>query len=254
MSELEGMLRRGALTLSWTPLHPQWLSFRTKRRAATRVGALARGRVLDIGCAGGALRDHLAQDCEYIGLDYPETVLSMYGTRPTVFGDAGMLPFAKGSFDAVVILDVLEHLPDPQACLCEAERVLRDRGAVLVHVPFLYPLHDEPFDFWRMTRYGLHRIFQHAGLRIETIRAEGAPAETAVLLLNLALARAVLRAANVFAPAIALGVVAAPLILFTNCLGWLLGKLTRDDTFMPTAYWVYAVAANPAPSESDGPG
>lgn len=254
MSELERLLRRGTLALTRTPLHPQWLSFRTKRHAAASVGALAHGRVLDVGCAGGALRQYLAPTCVYVGLDYPTTAASMYGTRPTVFGDAEVLPFADASFDVVAILDVLEHLPDPQACLGETRRVLSERGIVLAHVPFLYPLHDEPFDFWRLTRYGLQRIFQNAGLRIETIRSEGAPAETAALLLNLALARLVLRAANVFAPAVVLAVAVAPLILLTNCLGWLVGRVTQSDAFMPVSYWVHATPASHISSEVGGSG
>lgn len=238
MSNLTRIVRTCASALTRTPLHPQWLSFRTKRHARARVRAIARGRLLDIGCADGQLQQHLSRDCEYVGLDYPTTANGLYRTRPNVFGDAGQLPFCAAAFDTIAILDVLEHVPDPQACLREIRRVLKPEGVALIHVPFLYPLHDEPFDFWRLTEHGLHSIAKKSGLRIDTLHHEGAPAETAALLANLALARAVLRASHAFPPAILLGALIAPCIFAANCLGWLLGRVTASDSFMPVAYWL----------------
>jgi 2-polyprenyl-3-methyl-5-hydroxy-6-metoxy-1,4-benzoquinol methylase len=45
------------------------------------------------------------------------------------------LPFAAGSFDLVVLADVLEHLADPAAGLARAAGWCRPGGAVLVSVP-----------------------------------------------------------------------------------------------------------------------
>jgi len=248
MSRIERAVRRTAHTVSQTPLHPQWFSFRAKRLAAASVAAAVRGRVLDVGCADGELRRLLDPSCEYIGYDYPVTATQLYETRPAVFGDAQALPFATGSFDAVVILDVLEHLRDPLACLTEAKRVVREGGNVLVHVPFLYPLHDEPFDFWRLTAHGLREIFRRAGLTVVTLQSKGAPAETAALLANLAISHAVLQTASRFPPALMLLPVVAPLILLINCLGWLLARRSTDDSFMPISYWLHASASPSAES------
>ncbi len=52
------------------------------------------------------------------------------------FGDVTRLPFANGSFDAVLSLDVLEHVPDYQAALREFARVLRPGGELVLSVPF----------------------------------------------------------------------------------------------------------------------
>lgn len=214
------------------------------------VCAIATGRLLDIGCADGSLRHRLPGNCDYVGLDYPTTATTLYGTRPEVFGDAAQLPFAADSFDCVAILDVLEHLRDPQECLTEARRVLKPSGAVLVHVPFLYPLHDEPFDFWRITEHGLREIAGKAGLRIDTLQHEGAPSETAALIVNLALARMVLRVTDAFPPAICLAALAMPLVLVANCLGWLFGRVSARDSFMPISYWVVMSVAASAKSRS----
>ena len=86
------------------PVHPQWL-LHVSGEERDLDAALARleGNVLDVGCAGRRLASRLASGCMYTGLDYPDTATAMYRTRPDVFGDACRLPFADGSFDAVIL-------------------------------------------------------------------------------------------------------------------------------------------------------
>ena len=52
-----------------------------------------------------------------------------------VQADALALPFAENSFDAVVLLDVLEHLADPVTLVRELGRIMKQGGAVVVMVP-----------------------------------------------------------------------------------------------------------------------
>ncbi len=70
--------------------------------------------------------------------------------------DAHRLPFRAGSFDAAVASQVLEHLHSPAVALSELTRVLRTDGMMLVALPFLYPLHQTPHDYQRLTRWGLN--------------------------------------------------------------------------------------------------
>ncbi|RAP59388.1 hypothetical protein BTJ49_01605 [Oleiagrimonas sp. MCCC 1A03011] len=223
------------------PIHPQWLlSAREERRALGRVLKPLRGRVLDIGCAGGRLRRYFSSEIKYIGLDYPDTALALYATRPDLYADARHLPIATASVDAVVLKDVLEHVPEPQCALDECARVLRDGGKMVIWVPFIYPIHDAPYDFQRFTEHGLITCLDLAGFEVEYLQGQLKPVETAALLGSLALAdimETILTKYRVFVfllPLLVLGV------LIVNVLGKLIGLLPAG-TFMPAFYRMQAV-------------
>lgn len=74
------------------------------------------------------------------------------------------LPFPDASFDTALLSDVVEHLPRPGVTMAEVVRILRPGGRVVMNMPFLYPLHEEPWDFQRLTRHGLERLARDAGL------------------------------------------------------------------------------------------
>src|SRR5690242_6873617 len=163
-------LRRGLDFFRNTPFHPQWFVLRGRDR---RLGHLSRvsGDVLDIGCTDKALANHLPRGCRYVGLDYYATVKNFYDTRPDVYGDACKLPFADASLDAVLFFEVLEHVRDAQAAVSEVSRVLKPGGILLMSMPFMYPIHNAPFDFQRFTRHGLEWVLAEHGLAAERVEA-----------------------------------------------------------------------------------
>jgi len=50
-------------------------------------------------------------------------------------GPADSIPYPNGYFDAVLLLDVLEHVPAPELVIAETYRVLRQGGELIVSVP-----------------------------------------------------------------------------------------------------------------------
>jgi len=133
-----------------------------------------RGRLLDVGCGSrpfALVYDRLVD--ESLGTEVP---FSPYGTgQADVLCFAESLPFPRECFDTVLLTEVLEHTLRPMTVLTECARVVRSGGHVLVSVPFMYPLHGWPHDYWRFTQYGLLRACRQAGLEPIQIRTKGGP-------------------------------------------------------------------------------
>ena len=100
-------------------------------------------RVLDLGCRSGALTRHFLEGNEVVGLDVDRAALAKaeaLGIEPVEANVEEPLPFADGSFDAVVAGELLEHLQLPEALLAEARRVLRPGGVLVGSVPNAFRL------------------------------------------------------------------------------------------------------------------
>jgi SAM-dependent methyltransferase len=227
--------RRLFVSLKRTPLHPQWIAFKDEGSQLRAVAGLLHGRVLEIGSGERRLEKHLGGCIRYIGLDYPPSG-QRYGASPDVWGDAACLPFREGSMDRVVLLEVLEHLPEPQTALREAGRVAAPGGWVLLSFPFLYPIHDAPYDFSRFTQFGLQQMAAGAGLEIIRLTERGGAAEAAALLASLALAKTAVQ--SIGRPGLT-ALAALPLLLLVpliNVVGWFLSRIIPVKQFMPTGY------------------
>jgi len=77
-----------------------------------------------------------------------------------VLGAAERLPFADASFDAVLSLNVLEHVKDPFGAALELMRVMKPGAEIMAVAPFLQPLHGYPHHYYNMTAQGLANLFE----------------------------------------------------------------------------------------------
>jgi SAM-dependent methyltransferase len=95
---------------------------------------------------------------------------------------AERLPFADASFDTVLCTEVLEHTRDPSAVIQEIRWILRPGGYLLLSVPFIYPIHEAPYDHWRFTSYGLRLLCTDAGLEVIYVHPKGGIGATLIVL------------------------------------------------------------------------
>jgi len=127
-----------------------------------------RGKVLDAGAGRCAYRDLLLESAdEYVGMDIDQS------SAVAVVGDAQHLPFADESFDTVFCSQVLEHIPNPCLSLGEFLRVLRPEGKLILSVPHISWLHNEPHDYYRYTNHGLEFLLRQGGFVIKNISPAG---------------------------------------------------------------------------------
>lgn len=133
-------------------------------------------RMLDLGCGtGGILRDWM-DDHTCVGVDRSELALKICkknGFDSLVRGDLTEFPFRPDSFDIVMLMDVIEHLPDDVGFLKNVSRVCSKGGRVVIAVPafqLLWSQHDVTFEHHR--RYNakqLEGVARAAGLEPERI-------------------------------------------------------------------------------------
>jgi SAM-dependent methyltransferase len=140
-------------------------------------------RVLDAGAGQGTFSVRLAR----LGFEVTSTddspaaveVLRRRASGEVVEADVTTLPFAAERFDAAVLAEVLEHVPDDRGALAEVARVLRPGGVLAVSVP-ANPALFGPSDRWaghvrRYTRTALLEACQAAGFSVHRCLGWGFP-------------------------------------------------------------------------------
>jgi len=135
-------------------------------------------KILDAGCAGGALLKFLAKNGyrNISGIDVSSDAVAFCrknGIENVSMADAAKTGFKDGEFDVVIASDVLEHIKDEATALAEWRRILKNGGKLLVFTPafrFLWSGHDEVNrHFRRYSAPELERALKNAGFHIKRI-------------------------------------------------------------------------------------
>ncbi len=238
--------------LSANLLHFQFLPSHYFRRHLKADAPRLQGRLLDVGCGNQPYRPHLPQVTRYVGLDYPVTqALQDFQARPEVYGDARRLPFADGSFEAVLCSQVLEHVNQPETVLQEISRVLKPGGTGILSVPFIYNVHVGPYDFFRYSPFGLQELLGRAGLQVETLRYQGGVGTAVVQLIHNWAFSGLARLSRRSALAAVLAGLLLPLLLvwcaLNNLAALAVDRLDIDTPrFSPNLWVVFRKTGDPA--------
>lgn len=125
-------------------------------KIAERLPTVA-GAVLVLGAGHDPYRDMLSQASSVLTTDISDE----HGTIDRIV-DAHDLPFDDGSFDCVLAIEVFEHLAAPPKASRELLRVLKAGGKGVVSIPFMFHVHGDPYDFSRLTKTALEKLFEGA--------------------------------------------------------------------------------------------
>ena len=117
--------------------------------ALSLINQFEDGLILD--CGAGLRNDYYDNVVNFEIKPYPST---------DVIGMGENLPFKNNSFDAVLSLNVLEHVKDPFACAKEISRVLKPGGKLYCVAAFMQPFHAYPSHYFNMTPEGMNLLFE----------------------------------------------------------------------------------------------
>jgi len=136
------------------------------------------GRVFDVGCGDGQFLNHVSRlGWKAAGVDFDAAAIeagrSKYGLDLKV-GDFQTCPVEESAFDAVTMSHVIEHVPDPVACLKKCGRMLKPGGRLVVSTPNVRSLGHQRFKHsWRGLEQPRHLHIFSPGLLGECARRAG---------------------------------------------------------------------------------
>ena len=127
------------------------------------VNKYAEGDVLDIGCGNKPYRKMFdGRINKYVGCDIIQSSLE----KVDVLCPANEIPLPGESFNTVFSTQTIEHVADHQGLVNEAYRLLNKDGFFIVSGPLYWPLHEEPYDYFRFTKYGFEYVLKKAGFNV----------------------------------------------------------------------------------------
>ncbi len=165
-----------------SPWNADYLHIQTLLRDIAAHSPYVQGRTLDVGCGNKPYQTLFHEVEHYVGID-----IDTNSSKADLSGLAYALPFANESFDTIFSTQTLEHLEFPQLAIMEMARVLRSGGYFLLTAPQTWRIHEEPYDFYRFTRFGLQHLLEQSGLHVLKIIPQGGVWTTVCQIINNAL-------------------------------------------------------------------
>lgn len=151
--------------------HAEFLVYKNLIRCLkTAISKYAKGRVLDIGCGNKPyLLMFDGKISEYVGCD----IIQSSKFCVDILSSADKIPLESNQFDTIFSTQTIEHVANHQGMLNEAYRLLKPSSYIIISGPMYWPLHEEPYDFFRFTKHGFKYILEKSGFKIIEINSNG---------------------------------------------------------------------------------
>lgn len=115
----------------------EWLQI-LQQIAEQALSPFEQPTVLDAGCGSRCLIRFPAY-AYVVGIDNCEEAIAQNTSiHEAIIGDLQAYPLPEQRFDLITLIDVLEHLPDPERALANTWRALKPGGTLLIRAPYLY--------------------------------------------------------------------------------------------------------------------
>ena len=122
------------------------------------------GPLLDVGCAEQPFRSLIeASGRRYVGMD----VVQNSRGSVDILGTLEEAPSPAVPYPGILCTEVLEHVANIDAAFAGLRRLVATGGVVVLTVPFVFPMHMEPYDFRRLTLNGVERLAGEHGFRVD---------------------------------------------------------------------------------------
>ena len=190
------------------------------------------GLLVDVGCGRQPYRGEFKNISKYVGIDRANSEIVH---DLTIFP----YPMAPGSADWILCSQVIDDFPDPAVFLKELNRLLSQRGTLILSVSFVWELHDLPHDYGRPSHEQLRLLLEGNGFEIIELQHLGNSWITLGQVININLL-------NIMAGRSWWLKLISPLLLLNSLLFYTIGTLLnyrRFDT-LPLAFFLVAQKNN----------
>lgn len=167
--------------------HMNFLNWRHLNQSMQKSIPYIKGKCADIGSGNSPYKEFILPMVEeYISIDKGNVHQHMFTHSKEKFIDADIqeLPFMDSELDSIILTQVLEHIEEPFLALNELQRVIKDKGILVLSVPFIYQAHAVPFDYFRFSEYALENICKKYDFEILEFHYQGYLGTTLVSIIN----------------------------------------------------------------------
>jgi SAM-dependent methyltransferase len=127
-------------------------------------------KILDIGSGRGDFTQVLT------GRHFLSVEIYPYPEVDVVCDLTKAVPFQANSFDVILLMNVCEHVYQPNKLIAVAQNLLTKGGKIVITIPFMLKIHQAPFDFGRYTHFALEKMADENNLILEKMEGFYDPA------------------------------------------------------------------------------